>query len=79
MATERSVSYGLCGGGLEYLHRRTASRKRRQKWNPVSGGVTGPPCSWGEYKYRDMALQIGGVSDETARCGYEFCGTWIGE
>jgi hypothetical protein len=25
-----------CGGGLEYLHRSPASRKRRQKGNPVS-------------------------------------------
>jgi hypothetical protein len=24
-----------------------ASRKGRQKGNPVSGGITGPPCSWG--------------------------------
>jgi hypothetical protein len=36
-----------CGGGLEYLHRSPASRKRRQKGNPVPGGITGPPCSWG--------------------------------
>jgi hypothetical protein len=36
-----------CGGGLEYLHRRPASRKRRQKGNPVPGGITEPPCSWG--------------------------------
>jgi hypothetical protein len=36
-----------CGGGLEYLHRCPASRKRRQKGNPVPGGIPGPPCSWG--------------------------------
>jgi hypothetical protein len=36
-----------CGGGLEYLHRSPTSRKRRQKGNPVPGGITGPPCSWG--------------------------------
>jgi hypothetical protein len=35
------------GGGLEYLHRCPASRKRRQKGNPVPGDITGPPCSWG--------------------------------
>jgi hypothetical protein len=37
----------LCGGGLEYLHRNPASRKRRRKGNPVPGGITGPPCSGG--------------------------------
>jgi hypothetical protein len=36
-----------CGGGLEYLHRSPASRKRRRKGNPVPGGITGSPCSWG--------------------------------
>jgi hypothetical protein len=36
-----------CGGGLEYLHCSSASRKRRPKGNPVPGGITGPPCSWG--------------------------------
>jgi hypothetical protein len=35
------------GGGLEYLHRSPASRKTRRKGNPVPGGITGPPCSWG--------------------------------
>jgi hypothetical protein len=35
------------GGGLEYLHRSLASRKRRCKGNPVPGGITAPPCSWG--------------------------------
>jgi hypothetical protein len=36
-----------CGGGLEYLHRKRASRKRRQKGDPILRGITGPPCSWG--------------------------------
>jgi hypothetical protein len=35
------------GGGLEYLHRSPASRKRRRKGNPVPEGLAGPPCSWG--------------------------------
>jgi hypothetical protein len=35
------------GGGIEYFHRSPASRKRRQKGNPVPGGITGPLCSWG--------------------------------
>jgi hypothetical protein len=36
-----------CGGGLEYFTVVPASRKRRQKGNPVPGGITGPPCYWG--------------------------------
>jgi hypothetical protein len=34
-----------CGGGVEYLHRSPASRRRRRKGNPVPGDVTGPLCS----------------------------------
>jgi hypothetical protein len=26
-------------------------------------GITGQPCSWGIYKYGDLALQVGGVSN----------------
>jgi hypothetical protein len=33
--------------------------------HPVPGG----------YKYRDLALQVGGVSDETVKYDREFCGT----
>jgi hypothetical protein len=36
-----------CGGGIEYLRRSPASRKRRRKGNPVPGGKSGPTCSWG--------------------------------
>jgi hypothetical protein len=50
------------GGGLEYLHRGHASRKRRQKGNPVPGGLTGfqhvpgdintgPGTRWGSLKW----------------------------
>jgi hypothetical protein len=35
------------GGGLEYLHLSPASHKRGHKGNPVPGGITGTPCSWG--------------------------------
>jgi hypothetical protein len=35
------------GGGVEYFHRSPASRRRPRKGNPVPGGITGPPCSWG--------------------------------
>jgi hypothetical protein len=34
-------------------------------YNPVPGG----------YKYGNLALQVGGVSDETVKYGREFCGT----
>jgi hypothetical protein len=27
------------------------------------------------YKYGDLSLQIGGVSDETVKYGHELCGT----
>jgi hypothetical protein len=37
-----------CGGGFEYLHRSPASRRRRRKGNPVPGGITVPPCYWGD-------------------------------
>jgi hypothetical protein len=32
------------GGGLEYLH---CSHANQQEENPVPGGITGSPCSWG--------------------------------
>jgi hypothetical protein len=68
------ASQGPCGGGLEYLHRSPASRKRRQEGNLVPGAITGPPYSWG-YKYGNLAFQVGGLSDETVKYGREFCGT----
>jgi hypothetical protein len=37
--------------------------------NPVPRGITGTHCSWG-YKYGNLALQVGGVSDETVKYGY---------
>jgi hypothetical protein len=37
--------------------------------HPVPGG----------YKYRDLALQAGEFSNETVKCGHEFCRSWIGE
>jgi hypothetical protein len=36
------------------------------KGNPVGGGITGPPCSWGGHKYGDLAVQIeGSLESET--------------
>jgi hypothetical protein len=33
--------------GVKYFHRSPASLRRRRKENPMSGGTTGPPYSWG--------------------------------
>jgi hypothetical protein len=54
-----------CGSGrTQYvLHARTLQPSAQG--HPVPGG----------YKYRDLALQVGGVSDETVKYGREFCGT----
>jgi hypothetical protein len=65
----------MCGGGIEYLHRIPASRKRRQKRNPVPGGISEPPVPGG-YKYGDLVLQVGGVSIiGTIKYGLESRGT----
>jgi hypothetical protein len=73
--TVRTINLALLAwGGLEYLHRNPASRKRQRKWNPAPGGITGPHCSWG-YKYGNLALQVGGISDETVKYGYGFWAT----
>jgi hypothetical protein len=45
--------------GLEYVHRSPASRKRRRKRNPVPGGITGPPCSWGDIKTGTWPSRLG--------------------
>jgi hypothetical protein len=36
----------------------------------VPGGIIGSP---GGYKYGNLVLQVGGVSDGTVKYGYEFC------
>jgi hypothetical protein len=43
------IPQATSGGGLEYLHRIAASRRRRRNGNPVPGGITGSLCSWGIY------------------------------
>jgi hypothetical protein len=48
---KRRMDSTPCGGGLEY-HRSPASRRRRRKENPVSGGIIGPPCFWGTQGWR---------------------------
>jgi hypothetical protein len=44
---QKPVSPIPCAEGVEYLHRIPASSRRWRKGNPVPGGITGPPCSWG--------------------------------
>jgi hypothetical protein len=44
---ENKGSVFPCGGGVEYLHRSPANHKKRRKGNPVPGGKTRPPYSWG--------------------------------
>jgi hypothetical protein len=61
-------------GGLEYLHHSPESRKRRQKGNQVPGGITVPPCSWGDINTGTWSSRLG-ESDETVKYGLEFCGT----
>jgi hypothetical protein len=36
-----------CGGGVEYLYRSPASRRRQRKGNLVPGVITARPCSGG--------------------------------
>jgi hypothetical protein len=48
-----------CGNWSAYLRRRPASRKRQYKGNPVSGFITGPPCSWC-WKYGALTLHFRG-------------------
>jgi hypothetical protein len=49
--------------------------------NVTSTSGTQSPEVWlghpvlGEYKYGDLALQVGWVSNETVKYGHEFCGT----
>jgi hypothetical protein len=48
-----------CGGGLEYLHRSPTSHKRRQKGNPVPGGITGSSCFWGDINTETWPSRLG--------------------
>jgi hypothetical protein len=44
------------------------------KGNQWPGVYLGHPVLGG-YKYGNLALQVGGVSNETVKYGREFCGT----
>jgi hypothetical protein len=60
-----------CGGGVEYLHRSSASRRRRRKWNPLPGGITGPPSPWGILNARAWPFRLRKYESETVKYGYE--------
>jgi hypothetical protein len=59
------------GAALEYLHRSPASRKRRQKGNPLSVSLKHPVP--GGYRYADLSLKVGRVSNEILKFGHDFC------
>jgi hypothetical protein len=52
----------LCGDRFEYLRCCLASHMKRQKGDPVPGDITGHPVPGG-YKYGDMAVHVGEVSN----------------
>jgi hypothetical protein len=75
----RAYSSNACGGGVKYLHRSPASRRRRRKENPVPGGITGPPFSWGIWIRGPGPPGWVSLESETVKCGHEFRGTWTYE
>jgi hypothetical protein len=68
-----------CGGRVQYLHRSPTSRRRQQKGDPVPGGITGSPCSWGTYIQGSGPPEWGSLDFETVKCGHESHRTWIWE
>jgi hypothetical protein len=61
--------------GSIHFHRSPASRKRRQRGNPVPGVITGPTCSWGDTDTRTWHLGWGSLESESVKCGRVSCGT----
>jgi hypothetical protein len=55
-----------------------ASHKRRRKGNPAPGGKLSYPVP-GVYKYGNLALHVGGVSDERRIYDYGYCATLTSE
>jgi hypothetical protein len=67
-----------CGGGLECLNLAPRVVGGDEKGTQYPGVQLGHPVPGGD-KYGDLALQVGGVSNETVKYGREFCGTWTRE
>jgi hypothetical protein len=56
-----------CGGGIQYLHRIHASRRRRRKGNPLPGGHNWATCHWGTYTESwSSRLGVGRKADDLA-------------
>jgi hypothetical protein len=56
----------VCG-----FHRSPDSLRRGRKGNPVPGGITGPPCSWGIYIREPDPPGWGNLESETLKFGHE--------
>jgi hypothetical protein len=56
---------------MEARHRSPASRRRRRKGNPVPGGITGSPGSWGIQIWRPGHPGWGSLESKTVKCGRE--------
>jgi hypothetical protein len=66
-STEQNQIKTPCEDGLEYLHSSPASCRRRRKGNPVSGSITGPPCSWGDINTGTWPSRLGSLEFETVK------------
>jgi hypothetical protein len=62
----------LFGGGVEYLHRRPASHRRRRKGNPVPGGISG---ILGDINTGTWPSRLGSLESEKVKCDHESRGT----
>jgi hypothetical protein len=60
---------------LTELHRSPASRRRRRKWNPVPGAITGTPGSLGDINKGTWPSRLGRHEFETVKYGHEYRGT----
>jgi hypothetical protein len=60
------------GRGPSHVSRKGHFTVRRHS---VASKIPGFKHSPGGYKYGNLALQVGGVSNETVKYGREFCGT----
>jgi hypothetical protein len=61
-----------CGGGFKYP---PASRRKGQKGNPVPGGITRPPCSWGIKMWGPGCPGWGSLGYEAVKYGHASPGT----
>jgi hypothetical protein len=67
---KRTPVRSSCEGGLEYIHRNLRVVRGDENWTHYQKGITGPSCSGG-YRFGDLTLQVGGVSNESMLYSYE--------